>query len=127
MANAVELTERDILLQILDAINAQRQVDVPSDFMQRRVCSLPANSATTITLESITEFGWLYIPNVPRNMTLHIGYGIGNRFGSITSGQSFVVTLPRCDAITLEFPTAVEASSVDVWLSTRPINVSKLA
>lgn len=116
-----KISERELLSLILDELRSQKQVDVPSDFTRHYTIYLPANTEIVDTIEEITPYGYIYLPRLPRSVSIYYGY---SRFGpllvSANANQIVSLKLPRVDAITLVAPAAASDAYITVWLSTRP-------
>lgn len=120
----LSLTSNDYLARILDALLRQQQTDVPTDFAHCRNYKLDTGIAGVLYAQEITEYGWLYVPNAPRDLTIWYGAGKGRLLGSVASGKLLVTRFPRIDVLTIDY-AATGTDTLDIWLSTRPMDVWK--
>lgn len=117
-----EITHRQLLAQILDELRRQKQYDVPSDFTHHRMYTLVTGAANAVTIDEISEYGWFYIPDAPRDLTIYHGHARGKLLGTVVAGNSFRCIFPRLDALYIEYG-GTGTNVLDIWLSTRPIDV----
>lgn len=113
----------DTLREIRDLIQQSRQVDVPADFTHPRAYTLGL-LATTISLEGLTQYGYLYVAPVNRDYTVYLGYGIQQRIINVSAGVPLSLRIPHIDVLTLDFSTASEYDTLYAYLSTRPMEAA---
>lgn len=120
---APEISERQLLASILDELRRSRQTDVPTDFTHIRSYPVSANSTSDIVVDSLTPYGYLYIPPQPVALTLYYGHGRGQPLGTVDAGQAAAAIIPHVDVLTVVPAANPSAWTLTVYPSTRPYRV----
>lgn len=111
----------DLLRELIDTIKADRLLDTPSDGTDYRDYTLGA-AADSLTIQTDTQFGYVYIPNSPRDLTIYAG-ARGQFLGQFVAGNSIQFRLPRATGLTIVYGAGSAAQSLTVVFSARPISV----
>lgn len=118
-----DFTTNQLLARIADLLAQQRQVDVPSDFTHPRAKTFTDASVSEWVLEGITQYGYLYIPPVPVNVDVWLGYSSGQYLTSLITGQYLNARIPHIDVITLTFTYGGTPFTLYAYPSTRPFSL----
>lgn len=111
-----------ILEDILVELRSVKQTDLPSDEMLPLDYPITA-AAGELYVEIENQFGWCYIPNCPRDVTIYTGVR-GSLFGSFPAGAPINFKIPRVSSLTIIYGAGAAAGTLSIWLSARAIEVN---
>jgi hypothetical protein len=119
----------ELLAKILDVLESQKQVDVPSDFCFDRYLFVPANTTVTTDIKLPTPGCYIsFISHTPYLPAFFI-YNQNNALIARIGGSAWtMVTVEAGPFVDLNI-TAIGGSAdrhVTIWVSTRPIRVSSI-
>ncbi len=122
---AVTNPERD-LLDILEEIAFNtRGNDNDNRVIWQHVftrLTVAAGEASLLASERVKN---IYIPNVPRNVTIYSGSSRGLLLGNLTTGQTLQAELPYfTNGVFLEYASGGANEQINVYLSSKPIDIS---
>ena len=121
---AVRPNERD-LMDILDEIarNTRGLQTSEGTVWQHRFMRLP-QSAGEFSVENSEPTRHLYVPDVPRTVTVFAGQSRGIFLARLTKGQSLHVSLPfTIRGVYCEFESGGANEQVNVYFSSKPIDI----
>ena len=115
-------TATEYLAQILDVLQADRLVDLPSDATDYRDMTL-GTAADSLFVETSTQFGYVYIPNLPRDIAVFAG-ARGQFLGYFYAGNTVQFRIPRANGLTFVYGAALAAQPLTVVFSARPLDIN---
>jgi hypothetical protein len=122
---AVRQNERD-LMDILDSIdrNTRGLDNSEGSVWQHRYMRLP-EAAGEFSVENSEPTRYLYIPDVPRTLTVYAGQSKGVYLARLTVGESLNVSLPfNIRGVYVEYDAGGKNQQVNVFFSSKPIEIS---
>jgi hypothetical protein len=110
------------LAQIVDYLAADRGVDTPADATDYR--DIPVDAAAgDLYLDTATQFSYVYLPNIPRNLTIYSG-ARGQYLGFFREGQTVQLRIPRALGLTLVYEAGAATETLTVVFSVRPLELA---
>lgn len=116
--------DRD-LIELLEEIESNTRKPISEGVIwQQRSQRLPAG-AGELTVQATDEVRHIYIPNVPREMTVYAGQSSGLFLGTLTIGQTLQVELPYfTNGVFIVYAAGVADQHVNVYFSSKSIDIS---
>lgn len=119
---APRLTAVELLADIRDLLRADRTTDMPSDVTESRDYQVTA-AAGDLYIDLDVQFGYVYIPNCPRDVTIYAGTR-GALIGSFKSGAFISFRIARQVGLTIAYAAGAAAGYITVMTSARPLEVN---
>lgn len=116
------LTPMDVLMDIRDLLRAERAIDMPADGEDVRDIAMVAG-AGEIYVDLDVQFGYVYIPNAPRTMTIYSGTR-GALIGTFQQGAFIRFRMPRTTGLTIIYSAGSAAQTFSIYSSARNIEVT---
>lgn len=116
-------TPMDVLLNIQADLRQLLAVDMPADGEDYRDYPISAGAGEFL-LDSDVQFGYVYIPNCPRDITVYAGYR-GQLIGSFKSGAFVSFRMPRSTGVLITYAAGSAAQSMAIYASAREVSVSQ--
>lgn len=117
---ATTMTSDAILAELLDTIRSDRTTDLASDLQDYRDIPIAA-IADSIFVDTDTQFGYFYLPNLPRDVTIYSGHR-GALIGTFPAGRSVFFRMARQQGFTILYGAGT-AGYFAVHMSARPIQI----
>lgn len=114
-----EMDALEVLRATYQLLAQDRQVDVPADFTHPRAFQIAATGGT-LTLEGMTQYGYIYFPPEPAPFSVYLGQGSQFLLGHYPEGSAAWLRIPHVDVVTIVCGEATQAYTFFAYLSTRP-------
>lgn len=102
--------------EIAQLVPSGQQEDY-QDYVDLPISTAAGNAA----IRPSGQFGWLYIPDSPRTLTIWSGEGRARLLGTVAAGSSANYQVPKGQAILIEWPSGATDDTLSYWVSSRPI------
>lgn len=111
-----------------DSLQDLKGLDLSLDQTRRVLVKFPANNTDYVVVTFDQPAEYIYVPSMPRSVTVYFGTGPGQQLATVGAGEPFLMRFPRVDALTF-LPDAGtgNADQFDLWFSTRPIDLGGIA
>ncbi len=114
-------TPISLLRDIKRLLSLQQATDMPADGEEYRDYQIVAG-AGDLYIDTDVQFGYAYIPNCPRDITIYSGTR-GGLIGSFKAGAFVQFRMPRSTGVTITYGTGSAAQTLTVYLSAREVAV----
>lgn len=115
-------TPISLLRDIKRLLSLQQATDMPADGEEYRDYQIVAG-AGDLYIDTDVQFGYAYIPNCPRDITIYSGTR-GGLIGSFKAGAFVQFRMPRSTGVTITYGLGSAAQTLTVYLSAREVSVS---
>lgn len=116
-------TPISLLRDIKRLLSLQQATDMPADGEEYRDYAILAG-AGDLYIDTDVQFGYAYIPNCPRDVTLYSGTR-GGLIGSFKAGAFVQFRMPRSTGVTVAYGAGAAAQTLTVYLSAREVEVGR--
>lgn len=120
-AVALKRSPAELLAELVDIARSFKETTSPSDITEPRDWQITA-AAGDLTIDLDVQFGYLYIPNCPRDITIYAG-NRGAIIGSFKQGAFITIELPRQVGVTISYAAGSAAGYLSTIASARPLNI----
>lgn len=114
-------TPISLLRDIKRLLSLQQATDMPADGEEYRDYAIVAG-AGDLYIDTDVQFGYAYIPNCPRDITIYSGTR-GGLIGSFKAGAFVQFRMPRSTGVTITYGAGSAAQTLTVYLSAREVAV----
>lgn len=122
MVLADQETPISLLRDIKRLLSLQQATDMPADGEEYRDYAILAG-AGDLYIDTDVQFGYAYIPNCPRDITIYSGTR-GGLIGSFKAGAFVQFRMPRSTGVTIAYAAGSAAQTLTVYLSAREVSVN---
>ena len=115
-------TPISLLRDIKRLLSLQQATDMPADGEEYRDYAI-LSGAGDLYIDTDVQFGYAYIPNCPRDITIYSGTR-GGLIGSFKAGAFVQFRMPRSTGVTITYAAGSAAQTLTVYLSAREVSVN---